>query len=154
MSLFNSTKEIDDLQQVDNHKAGGIVMTRLTATKKREPELFKGMDVQDENEYFIKVQKEGDFTAAANKLGKLEDIEEKLGIDLITLFRASTDGFYGKDMHGEVYHFTPNVDCKTITLDFKYQRIEVRYAYDLKKPVSYTFGSCGTIWALTKEEVE
>lgn len=31
-----------------------------------------------------------------NKLGKLEDIEEEVGIDLITLFKALKNGFYFK----------------------------------------------------------
>ena len=34
--------------------------------------------------------------ACVDKLGKLEDIEEELGIDLITLFKALKDGFYFK----------------------------------------------------------
>lgn len=33
---------------------------------------------------------------ANHKLGQLEDIEEELGIDLITLFNALEDGFYAR----------------------------------------------------------
>ena len=34
---------------------------------------------------------------AINKLGELEDIEDKLGIDLVTLFKALENGIYKKD---------------------------------------------------------
>lgn len=37
-----------------------------------------------------------DMNKALNKLCKLEDIEEELGIDLITLFKALKDGIYKK----------------------------------------------------------
>lgn len=78
-----------------------------------------------------------------NKLGQLEDIEEELGIDLITLFKV----FNGKDIFikesytGEIINrgsFYPNV---------KYKEIHDGYCWHLK------FEDYGKTWALTKEEL-
>ena len=38
--------------------------------------------------------KNGDFYDLYDKLGQLEDIEDDLGIDLVTLFKALTQGIY------------------------------------------------------------
>ena len=43
-----------------------------------------------------------DMNKALNKLCKLEDIEEELGIDLITLFKALKEGIFIND-NGSVY---------------------------------------------------
>lgn len=48
-------------------------MKRLT--KEREDGLYEDID-------------EGVVTNCSNKLGEIEDIEEELGVDLITLFKA------------------------------------------------------------------
>jgi len=76
---------------------------------------------------------------ALKKLGQLEDIEEELGIDLITLFKALKKGFYSKD--GEYHHFS--------NLFFDSEEI-----YDGYNNVDYYFKDYGKTWALTKEELE
>ena len=45
-----------------------------------------------------------DLTLAIDKLGKLEDIEEELGIDLITLFKALKNGVYHFASDGVLIH--------------------------------------------------
>ena len=81
-----------------------------------------------------------------NKLGQLEDIEDELGIDLITLFKALKDGIYVK------------VNRK---IDF------IRYVSIFKKRKRHLYSSStfwgkydiglikdyGKTWALTKEEL-
>lgn len=51
------------------------------------------LTIKTENNYDTETQL---LTECVNKLGQLEDIEEELGIDLITLFKALKNGIYGK----------------------------------------------------------
>lgn len=54
-----------------------------------------------------------------NKLGKLEDLEEELGIDLLTLFKALKDGIYYKNPFTKKIKFAENlVLCKSTTNEF------------------------------------
>lgn len=97
------------------------------------------------------------------KLKSLEDIEEELGIDLITLFKALKDGFYIK-YNGEIIHIFSD---KHITINFWYKIINVfippKFFIDCKKGANnlsetideeYWFKDYGKTWALTKEELE
>lgn len=77
-----------------------------------------------------------------NKLGQLEDIEEELGIDLITLFKALKNGIWLKD---EKDQFIP-YHC-LLRDDF----ILVLYEDIYKK--EYLLKDYGKTWALTKEEL-
>lgn len=70
------------------------------------------------------------------ELGKLEDIEEELGIDLITLFKALKNGIYGR-VGDEIEHIlAPH-------FSFCYQKIYI-----------YKLTDYGKTWALTKKELE
>ena len=79
-----------------------------------------------------------------NKLGQLEDIEEELGIDLITLFKAIKEGVYTIHSNGE-----RRIPCLAYNgavgyiLDFKYEQ-----------EAQYILSDYGKTWALTKEELE
>ena len=86
-----------------------------------------------------------------NKLGSLEDIEEKQGIELITLFNALENGFYyykdGKIAHTsdeESYIFLSAVTSQ-MCIEVKFGNLITAYFY---------FKNCGETWALTKEELE
>lgn len=74
------------------------------------------------------------------KLGQLEDIEEELGIDLITLFKALKEGFYFKDDFGDIIHFEKEL----------LQSLIKGKVHDLKKELK----DYGKTWTLTKEELE
>ena len=109
------------------------------------------------------------------KLKHLENVEDILEIDLITLFRALEEGFYYKNKEGHIFYsgnqfimvgkrFVKTKPCyqvKNITLDSCYygdveQFTEVKDAHywswathdqvDLK--------DYGKTWALTREELE
>ena len=115
------------------------------------------------------------------KLGQLEDIEEELGIDLITLFKALKNGFYAKvklyetvRLHEHIYNGDELANC----FEFKRKEIGEKVVF-LKKPklghdLTYMYGyskdytqsngktceliicelkDCGKTWALTKEEL-
>ena len=90
---------------------------------------------------------------ATNKLGKLEDIEEELGIDLITLFNIDKQlntkkeiWFKIEDEIEENFRF----DSYYI-IDLKHKAF-VKIEYE---PLDYLyFKDYGKTWALTKEELE
>lgn len=63
---------------------------RLTE-KEKMPRVPSFVEIQEEYWKTKHRQK------ALDKLGQLEDIEEELGIDLITLFKALKNGIYTKD---------------------------------------------------------
>ena len=76
------------------------------------------------------------------KLGKLEDIEDELGIDLVTLFKALRDGAWFK-IGNRFYTDRPNLirDARQFTLQVPYHGFVNVKDY-------------GKTWALTKEELE
>lgn len=80
---------------------------------------------------------------AMNKLGPLEDIEEELGIDLLTLFKALKNGiiFYGT--------IPVIVDGNQIKIDIENKQIRWN---DLKGFANIS--DYGRTWVLTKEELE
>ena len=90
---------------------------------------------------------------ATNKLGRLEDIEEELGIDLITLFDIDKQlntkkeiWFKIEDEIEENFRF----DSYYI-IDLKHKAF-VKIEYE---PLDYLyFKDYGKTWALTKEELE
>ena len=79
-----------------------------------------------------------------NKLGKLEDIEEELGIDLIKLIECirNEKGIWKRENgDGKLI----NTRCM-LTCEFGYWRV-----YD--KETVYNLKDYGKTWALTKEEL-
>lgn len=79
------------------------------------------------------------------KLKQLEDIEEELGIDLITLFKALQNGVWYKDYKdNDKIKFTDDIEenmkCKELIVPAKYTIIGLN------------FRDYGKTWALTKEE--
>ena len=78
-----------------------------------------------------------------DKLGQLEDIEEELGIDLITLFKA-LKGIYIKP--NNIYVGSPYLcfaENENRELEFQFKVVDTWY-----KVKDY-----GKTWALTKEEL-
>ena len=89
-----------------------------------------------------------DSNACVDKLGKLEDIEEELGIDLITLFKAYSNGFYVKGEKEKQY-----IDFQNALNANAFKNKEMfyghEYCYQYVKLYDY-----GKDWALTKKELE
>ena len=75
------------------------------------------------------------YQNCVDKLGKLEDIEDELGIELTTLFGMLKNGFYIKDETGIL--FVQNVE-----------------QWEKLKQYSDFTSQYGKTWALTKEELE
>lgn len=92
-----------------------------------------------------------------NKLGKLEDIEEELGIDLIILFKALRNGiwtnqeqWYGDEKQGKIRFFQVRLLLEENAIGCIYNSMwkgeeVIRTLY---------FKDYGKTWALTKEELE
>lgn len=93
-----------------------------------------------ENGYYDK--EECVISECSSKLGQLEDIEEELGIDLITLFKALGNKIVIKN---DKYHY---VDFEDVEQDTNGD-----YLFNLVDG-SYYFKDYGKTWALTKEELE
>lgn len=100
------------------------------------------------NYFLIPDRKQCD--AAENKLGQLEDIEEELGIDLITLFKALTEDVYIKQGRKIIKVETPPV---LLNFDGEY-RFEWHYEKLENSFEQLSISQYGKTWALTKEELE
>lgn len=119
-----SKEEIDLLREMQK-------MERLTAHR-YECDLFKGTYC---------------------KLEQLEDIEEEIGIDLITLYKALKNGFWSIDENKHIYKMKPDkgnggamsfyASCDCIIAE---DTFDDEYIFLLK--------DYGKTWALTKEELE
>lgn len=93
-----------------------------------------------------------DYSDAVVKLGQLEDIEEELGISLITLFKALKQG---------IYYF---VNGTQLTKDYVWLA-DNYVSIGTRDKLSYSFitaferrmllfNEYGKTWALTKEELK
>ena len=91
---------------------------------------------------------------ATNKLGKLEDIEEELGIDLITLFNIDKQLNTKKEIW---FKIEDEIDA-SYRYDGDYYIIDLKHKAFVKmvcEPIDYFyFKDYGKTWALTKEELE
>lgn len=84
---------------------------------------------------------------ALNKLGQLEDTEDELGIDLVTLFKALDDGIYVR--YGQsIIFIKPLVDMAGKCFYTEMQDGGSHWRY------TYPFSEKGRLWALTKGELE
>ena len=84
---------------------------------------------------------------AIDKLGKLEDIEEELGINLITLFKALI-GIWVKSTNGDVYYVGSPYLCFS---ENEKRELELQFRVG---DTWYKIKDHGKTWALTKEELE
>lgn len=117
------------MRLTDKNGARKIAIHRMYPTKKETAEKYQ--ENQRECEMY-------------NKLADLEDIEEELGIDLITLVKASKSKVFVKFTNS--FH-----DLKDFNLDIENKRFIQKYInwdFELK------FKDYGKTWALTKEELE
>ena len=92
------------------------------------------------------------------KLGQLEDVEEELGIDLITLFKAMKTEvpLYYIDEDNNIIEFK----CFCDEYSYHYKEIDLKHeAIGVYTDVCHLekhlyFKDYGKTWALTKEELE
>ena len=125
------------------------MMNRLTKKAQFVRNLITGKEIKY-------ISNESDQTCV-DKLGTLEDIEEELGIDLITLFKALKDGiwtnqeqWYGDEKQGKIRFFQVRLLLEENAIGCIHNSMwkgkeVIRTLY---------FKDYGKTWALTKEELE
>ena len=79
------------------------------------------------------------------KLGQLEDVEEELGIDLATLFKALKNGFWFKGQYGGLFKGFGTFDLK---------RLAIIMDEDDGYFSEFKLSDFGNHWALTKEALQ
>ena len=84
------------------------------------------------------------FNAEYAKLADLEDIEEELGIDLLTLFKAQTQGFYIINVSNKIE--------KVRLSEWRFNLIK-KEVHRVQWNNHLLFADYGKTWALTKEEL-
>ena len=94
-----------------------------------------------------------------DKLGKLEDIEEELGIDLITLVKALKNGIYGSMYGGKPnnkYNSVIFIEPRSFKLCLHIDEPCIYYEWGWPGPEAnrYKLKDYGISWALTTEELE
>lgn len=121
--------------------------TRLTERKVCYPRCDKQGNLDKVDYIAIKDKK-----MAEEKLCQLEDIEDELGIDLVTLFKALKNGCYAK----ETFDYMGKEQTQIIFTEFTY----FYYADDIGayfihiRTKNHYLKDYGKTWALTKEELE
>lgn len=80
-----------------------------------------------------------------DKLGQLEDIEEELGIDLITLFKAVKSGAWTK---------YDNEISKCDECEYEMLDVFIYFYWNDGKHLVFYLSEYGKSWALTKEELD
>ena len=122
---------------------------RLTKTDEKYGYYYNGRE--DEIEFDV-----------LSKLGQLEDIEDELGVDLITLFKALREkGIWIKNSANTILHLEPmyikvEIDCDKPLLGSIV--LKELYFEDLDGVMDTTgeewfMDEYGKTWALTKEEL-
>lgn len=132
--------------------------TRLTRHYQDwEVELAKPNKDYITTDYFCP-RRDVSYDDCLNKLGQLEDIEEKLGIDLTTLFKALFNNkFYALNPYG----FDTQVkiiECHGISFEkSEYKGYAIGGYFSLPSELfnhcSWSIKDYGKTWALTKEEL-
>ena len=109
--------------------------------------------------------KASELFGSLQKLGQLEDVEVKLGIDLITLFKAFTQPIFYKTKDNKIEkiwleHFVPSMKGEELHTRGKSSAIHSKNA-SLFISTPYTYGekhfACkdyGKTWALTEDELK
>ena len=109
-------------------------MSRLT--KKNNIGYFPAYERETKENYYDLV----------HKLGVLEDLEEEIGIDLITLFKALKQKF--------VFH-KENVKIELLGIHIKSGELCLYgFVEDTTHGVYLSFKEYGKTWVLTREELE
>lgn len=113
------------------------------------------LTIKNENVDFltgVKFEYETDNLYAVDKLGKLEDLEEELGIDLITLFKALKDGIYFFENDFETNNKEVNFTKRPrlyYSVDFNCLCFEILLGAWKVKLKDY-----GKTWALSRNDLE
>lgn len=94
------------------------------------------------------------FNAEYAKLADLEDIEDELGIEIITLFKALKNGLYYKVLYSNIKaHKVDEYVCYTDYVYCYYDADDIHSYVIATTRDNFCFNDYGKTWALTKEEL-
>lgn len=92
----------------------------------------------------------------ADKLSQLEDIEERYGIEILTVYKAMVNGFYYLS-NGKIGHFIPD-RSNFVWPNLNNGSVDLMWASPYEDAcrviASFPFGEYGATWALTRQELE
>jgi hypothetical protein len=92
----------------------------------------------------------------ADKLSQLEDIEEKHGIEILTVYEAMVNGFYYLS-NGKIEHFRPD-GSNFVCPNLDNESMDLMYASPYEDTChvekSLPFEGYRKTWALTRKELE
>lgn len=113
-------------------------MCKIESGKRGTVKEYCGYDIigRTSNKAYGTDEEFNQVFACLDKLGRLEDIEEELGFDLITLFKALQNGIYGK-VGKEIKHISAP-----------------HFSWFKKEIYIFRLADYGKTWALTEEELE
>lgn len=89
-----------------------------------------------------------------NKLGQLEDIEDELGIDLVTFHKALKNGVYYKVIEKSSVNYGKIFFDKYVIWGWNQSSDGTYYAIMQSELQAFNLKDYGKTWALTKEELE
>ena len=121
----------------------------MRLTEKNELAAFTSLKYLPKKPIYLDYNKGDAKTVEAllNKLGKLEDIEEELEIDLITLVKALTSDVF-------LYHNETLTKCEQAPLLLCFDG-EYCLEYHFDKDIEQVYlKHYGKTWALTRQELE
>ena len=84
-----------------------------------------------------------------NKLFDIEDLEEELGIDLITLFKALKEGIYYKTINHNIYY----VSKSCLSLEFNNEWELWVENHSILEGLLIQLKDYGETWSLRKEDL-
>lgn len=91
----------------------------------------------------------------ADKLSQLEDIEERHGIEILTVYKAMVNGFYYLS-DGKIAHFIPD-RSNFVWPNLNNGSVDLMWASPYEDAyrviASFPFGEYGVTWALAREEL-
>lgn len=111
-------------------------MNRLTKYEPNDESMFP---------YKLKDEELSTKLDSIHKLGRLEDIEDEIGIDLTILFKAQTQGFYIVNVSNKIE--------KVRLSEWRFNLIK-KEVHRVQWNNHLLFADYGKTWALTREELE
>ena len=94
---------------------------------------------------------------AINKLGQLEDIEDKKGVEISTLAKALKDGFFYKSAEDNsikyVVSYISNKSYGFVCIESEFMSYYEVYLGQMRKECQFYLNEYGKTWALTREEL-
>lgn len=96
-----------------------------------------------------------DNNPALKKLKQLEDIEEELGVDLVTLLKALNNDIYVKHEEKILHCVVENITNVVMNIDSLYYSENKKYDNNFLSQIRQVLiKDYGKTWALTREELE